>query len=170
MPNFFYTARDRTGKKITGYEDASSSDELASRIQAKNLIVISISSQSQEFNKPGTKAEVVASTRKGKHWGVRQSDLVLFCRQLSTLLGAGVTILKSLEIIQKQVNSHRLYDVIRIMTKDMEAGLSLHETMAKHPKVFSELWVNLVESGEASGNLATVLGRLASYLERSADF
>ncbi len=169
MPSFFYTARDRSGKKITAYEEASSLDELASRLHAKNLVIITITSQSKEF-KPGAKAEIPVSAKKGRHWGVRQSDLVLYCRQLSTLLGAGVTILKALEIIQRQVDSRRLYEIITIMIRDMEAGLSLHETMAKHPKVFSELWVNLVESGEASGNLAIVLSRLASYLERAEDF
>jgi type IV pilus assembly protein PilC len=169
MPNFFYTARDRAGKKISAYEEAASLDELASRLQAKNLVIINISSPSKEFNK-SAKAEIPASSKKGKHWGVRQADLVLYCRQLSTLLGAGVTILKALEIIQRQVNSRRLYEIIATMVRDMEAGLSLHETMAKHPKAFSELWVNLVESGEASGNLAIVLSRLANYLERAEDF
>lgn len=170
MPNFFYTARDRAGKKISAYEEAASLDDLASKLQAKNLIIISISSPSKEFNKSSAKTEIPASAKKGKHWGIRQSDLVLYCRQLSTLLGAGVTILKALEIIQRQVNSRRLYEIIMTMIKDMEAGLSLHETMAKHPKAFSELWVNLVESGEASGNLAIVLSRLANYLERAEDF
>jgi type IV pilus assembly protein PilC len=85
-------------------------------------------------------------------------------------LGAGVTILKSLDIISQQVASRRLYNIIKVLQTDMEAGLRLHEAMAKHPNVFTELWVNLVESGEASGNLAMVLSRLAGYLERDAAF
>jgi type IV pilus assembly protein PilC len=95
---------------------------------------------------------------------------VIFCRQLATLLSAGVTILKSLDIISKQIASRKFYNVIKELEKNMEAGTSLYEAMSKHPKVFSELWVNLVESGEASGNLAVVLGRLASYFERDAAF
>jgi type IV pilus assembly protein PilC len=169
MPNFLYTARDRAGKKISGCEDAVSIDELTVRLQAKNLIVISIAPQSKQYKQTAT-PETSAVEKKGKHWGVRESDLVLYCRQLATLLGAGVTILKSLEIIQKQVASKKLYAMMRMMVRDMEAGLSLHEAMAKHPKIFSDLWVNLVESGEASGNLAIVLTRLANYLERNADF
>ncbi|MFA5155986.1 MAG: type II secretion system F family protein [Candidatus Omnitrophota bacterium] len=169
MPIFLYTARDRAGKKISGAEDAGSADELTSRLQAKNLIIINITPQARQF-KQAARTEVTISEKKGKHWGVRESDLVLYCRQLATLLGAGVTILKSLEIIQKQVASRKLYNMIRVMIRDMEAGLSLHEAMAKHPKIFSELWINLVESGEASGNLAIVLTRLANYLERNADF
>ena len=105
-----------------------------------------------------------------KHNRITSADLTLFCRQLATLLGAGVTILKSLDIISQQVSSKRLYLVINDLKKNMEAGLSFHEAMAKHPEVFSELWTHLVESGEASGNLAVVLSRLAGYLERTAAF
>jgi len=95
---------------------------------------------------------------------------VLLCRHLATLLGAGVTILKSLDVISKQVASRKLYLVLKDLEKNMEAGLSFHEAMAKHPSVFSDLWVNIVESGEASGSLAVVLNRLATYLERNAAF
>ena len=105
-----------------------------------------------------------------KHSRITSGDLTLFCRQLATLLGAGVTILRSMNIIAQQVASKRLCQVINNLQKSMEAGLSLHEAMARHPEVFSELWINLVESGEASGNLAMVLSRLASYLERDAAF
>jgi type IV pilus assembly protein PilC len=85
-------------------------------------------------------------------------------------LAAGVTILKSLDTISKQVASQKLYNVIGGLKKDMEQGLSFHEALGKHPATFSELWINLVESGEASGNLAVVLDRLAMYLERNAEF
>ncbi len=169
MPKFFYIARDRTGKKLSGLEEASNLEELVSRLQAKNLIVVSITPESKEV-KPAVKLEGPSGGIRHKHIGIRHSDLVLFCRQLATLLGAGVTILKSLEIILKQVASRNLYKIIKNMAKDMEGGLSLHEAMAKHPKAFSDLWVNLMESGEASGNLAVVLSRLATYLERDADF
>lgn len=105
-----------------------------------------------------------------RHAKITTADLVIFCRQLATLLGAGVTILKCLDIMVQQVSSSRFSGVLVNMMKDMQAGLSLHESMAKYPKVFSDLWVNLVESGEASGNLAVVLGRLAGYLERNEEF
>ena len=95
---------------------------------------------------------------------------MLFCRQLATLLSAGTTILKSLEVISKQVSSQRLYNSIQDIQKSMIGGTSFHEAMAKHPKIFSDLWVNIIESGEASGSLALVLERLASYLERESSF
>lgn len=170
MPRFFYIARNKAGKKITGFEESSSQEELVGRLQAKDLIVIKILPEYKE-GLGGFKPEVALKKGfKPRHYRATYTDLVLFCRQLATLLSAGVTIMKSLDIISKQVSSRRLYNVIKDLEKDMEAGLSLHEAMAKHPSLFSELWVNLVESGEASGNLAIVLSRLASYFERIASF
>jgi len=170
MPKFFYIARDRLGKKITGAEEAGSQEEVISRLQGKDLIVVNVMAEAGEGSmlKPmdiGSKGRISI-----KHNRVTAGDLTLLCRQLATLLGAGVTILRSLDIILQQVASRRLYQIIKDLEKNMEAGLSLHEAMAKHPAVFSELWVNLVESGEASGNLAMVLNRLATYLERDAAF
>ena len=170
MAKLVYVARDSSGKKVSGSEEVSSPEDLVSRLQARNLIVIDILPEVKE-SRISSQAEVVhVSSNRRMHGGVNEADLVLYCRQLATLLGAGVTILKSLEIILKQVNSRRLYMIIKSMVKDMESGLSLHESMAKHSKIFSDLWVNLVESGEASGNLAVVLNRLAGYLERNAEF
>lgn len=169
MPRFFYIVRDRTGKRLNGYEEALNLDELVARLQSRNFIVINVIPESKDI-KVSVKGEESSRSAKHRHIGIHQSDLVLFCRQLATLLGAGVTILKSLEVILRQVASRRLSNIIKDIAKDMEAGLSLHEAMAKRPKVFSDLWVNLIESGEASGNLAVVLSRLAGYLERNADF
>ncbi len=163
MPKFFYTARDRVGNKITAYEEAPHQEEVVSRLQARGLIVINVI-----LGTPPEK-EVRAKVRH-RRYRMAGGELVLFCRQLTTLLGAGVTILKTLDIISAQVASRKFYNIIKDLEKNMEQGLSLHESMAKHPAVFSDLWINLVESGEASGNLAVVLERLANYLERNAEF
>lgn len=170
MARFIYSVRDRSGKKISGYEEAPSQEELISRLQNKDLLVISVmpaegkAADSDSLKSGGkTKSSI-------KHQGITNEDLTLFCRQLATLLSAGVTMLKCLDIIGQQVASRKLFNVIKELQRLMEGGLSLHEAMAKHPKVFSELWVNLVESGEASGNLALVLSRLASTLERMEAF
>jgi type IV pilus assembly protein PilC len=154
-----------------GFEEATNPEELTVRLQSKGLIVINILTDVKEGEK-GFKSELLgaAGTYKPRHYRISGDDLVLFCRHLATLLGAGVTILKSLDVISKQVASRRLYQVIKDLEKNMEAGLTFHEAMAKHPSVFSDLWVNIVESGEASGSLAVVLNRLAAYLERNASF
>lgn len=169
MPKFTYIARDSKGTKITGSEETSSQEELISRLQLKNLVVVNVTPELKEKAVTAT-LQVSGNQRRFRHYGVTGDDLVLFSRQLATLLGAGVTILKGLDIISKQVNSRKFYNVLQELQKHMEAGLSFHEAMSKYPNAFSELWINLVESGEASGNLAAVLSRLASYLERRAAF
>jgi len=168
MMKFSYTVRDRMGRKTVAVEEASSRDDLITTLQSRDLTVINVA----EFrdDKGIGKTSVTGASFKRMHFGVNSADLVLFCRQLATLLGAGVTILKSLEIISEQVSSRKLNIALRNLRRNMEVGLSLHEAMSKHPDVFSDLWVNLVESGEASGNLAVVLNRLASYLERNEAF
>jgi len=174
MAKFFYIARDAAGTKVTGTEEATSQDELITRLQSKNLIVVStnqVEDAAVAVNKllSGTGGGVNVKF-KVKHYGINSEDMMLFCRQLATLLGAGVTIFKSLDIISKQIASKKLFTVIKSLQRNMEAGLSFHESLAKHPDVFSELWINLVESGEASGNLAFILNRLAIYLEKAEAF
>ena len=169
MPRFSYIAKDNSGKKISGFDDAVNREDLIGRLQAKNLVVINVKVDSRS---PEIKSKPRSSrfgTKRG-HSRVTTNDLTLFCRQLATLLGSGVSIVEALTIISKQVSSRQFRNVIRELKVRMEAGLSLHEAMAKSHKVFSGMWVNLVESGEASGNLAIILSRLASYLERNAQF
>jgi type IV pilus assembly protein PilC len=170
MPKFFYIVRDRLGKKITGIQEAITQEEAINTLQSKGFVVVNIIPEKQEDK---ANASIVASGRGrfvSKHNKITGDDLVIFCRQLATLIGAGITILRSLNIISQQVASKRLHQIIQELEKHMEAGLSLHEAIAKYPTVFSPLWTNLIESGEASGNLSLVLNRLAGYLERNAAF
>ena len=169
MLKFAYTARDRSGKRISGTEEAPDQEELIGRLQGRDLIIINISAEGERRDKSGNIKQERRS-RRNWHARVTTDDLALFCRQLATLLGAGVTVLKCLNTISEQISSRTLNRVIKDVQKNMEQGLSLHEAMAKHPKIFSDLWVNLVESGEAGGSLPVVLGRLANYLERNAAF
>ncbi len=169
MAKFLYIARDNSGNKVTGSEEAVSQDDLIARLQSRNLLVIQVMPEVKGGHAIFT-PDIPGGKMKFKHYGVTSDDLVVFCRQLATLLGAAVSILKSLDAIAKQVASRKLYNVVKDLQKNMEAGLSFHEAMAKHPRVFSELWINLVETGEASGNLAVVLNRLATHLERNAAF
>ncbi|MCX5711538.1 MAG: type II secretion system F family protein [Candidatus Omnitrophica bacterium] len=169
MPKFSFIARDKFGKKVMGNEEGANQDDIVSRLQGRDLVVISVNLAVEGADYLGGKHSATGISKR-KHYGISAEDLVVFCRQLATLLGAGVSILKCLEIIGEQISSVKLTRVLKTLQKNMEAGLSLHEAMSKHPEVFSDLWVNLVESGEASGNLAVVLNRLASYLERNEAF
>lgn len=175
MPLFTYIARDKNGERVTGKEEAATQDELIVRLQANDLLVINVTNldqrmQGSDLATGPDRKKVSQIDRRKWHFGVKADDLVLFCRQLAILLESGVTILKSLDIISQQISSRRFYQALNIVIADMEQGLSFHDSLAGHPKIFSELWVNLVESGEASGSLAVVLNRLAAYLERGAEF
>ncbi|MDD5044991.1 MAG: type II secretion system F family protein [Candidatus Omnitrophica bacterium] len=170
MAKYFYTVRDASGKKIVGYEDAASKEEAVSSLQSKGMVVISVAEPFEGAKLEGAYQAVSKPKYFKMHGRVKSNDLVLLSRQMATLLSAGVTVLRTVDILKKQVTSTRLLSTLNKVTKDMEAGLSLHESLAKHPKIFSDLWINLIESGEASGNLPLVLTRLASYLEKRAEF
>lgn len=106
MTKFFYIAKDKEGKKITDVEDAGSSEEVAARLQGRGLFVINI------YSEHGNAEPISDYKKKYGHSKISAGDLVNFCRQMATLLGSGVTILRGLDIILKQVQSRRLYEVI----------------------------------------------------------
>lgn len=174
MPVFDYNARNQQGEKVSGTEEAESSDVLLTRLQMRGLFVTSVKQQTQAaVTKAGDKAKakiVAQRANKMTHSGVKEEDLTLFARQLATILGSGVPLLKSLNAILRQVDSKKFYDMVTKISSDVEAGFSFRDAMAKYPKIFTPLWVNLVETGEASGNLPLVLERLANYLETRAAF
>lgn len=167
MPVFDYVARDKNGDKVKGQQNAATKDELLAQLQSKGYVVSSIIEKPEAARSPVSADGAKASdSNKGKHGWVTKTDLLLFARQLATMINAGVSILKSLQIMQKQTESRNMAEILAKVVKDMESGVTLHDALGKHKKVFSELWVNLIETGEASGNLGLVLERLATYLER----
>jgi type IV pilus assembly protein PilC len=157
MSPLTYTVRDQKGSLIRGDSDIRTKEELARGLQAKGFVVISIE------EKKGAAAPL--RTRKRLHKGVRLDDLTLFARQLAILLESGVAILKAIDVLGNQLESRVLLIICKKIEEDLKTGFSLHEALAKHPKIFSQLWVDLVEMGEATGQLAPVLKKLADYLE-----
>lgn len=161
MAKFKYSARDKDGKLVWGVAEHADQDEAVAAVQSRGLTVVSIVTEKK-------RAKVILAAKKLRR-RMRSDELALFCRQLATLLNAGVTLLRSLSIVSRQADSKPLHDAIDKIRTDVEEGYSLHDAMAKHPKIFSGLWVSLVETGEASGQLAPVFEHLAVYLERSGD-
>ncbi len=162
MPSFVYTARDRSGLLQTGFLEAVDEDEVLAVLQNRGLIVTGLSRRESM----AVQAAKRRMTRR-LHGRVTMDDQILFCQQLATLLQAGVPLLKSLEVISAQVESQVLLTALEQMRQDIEAGRTFRDAIAKHPHVFSKFWVNLVETGEASGHLAQSLTQLARYLESS---
>jgi type IV pilus assembly protein PilC len=172
MGRFSYIARRKDGQRDSGVLEAGSQDEAILQLQQKGLVVTSVISF--DVGRDEMAAQAAASPRRPRsqftHGGVKANDLVIFARQLALLLGAGVSLLRCLDIILKQVDSRQLFKIITQVRQDMEGGRTLRDSLAKFPNTFSNLWVNLIETGEASGNLPMVLEKLAYYLEESLAF
>ena len=170
MARFSYVAKTRDARTIKEIEDATSHDEIVSRLRGRGLFVISI----REVQESGNKIPVLSLFSKGVGGGKRGSlkldDLALLARNLATTLSSGVTLLRSLEIISVQTESYKLEQILRACSEDIKRGLSLCEAVGKYPDVFSYLWKGIIEVGEASGNLPFVLEKLADYLELRMEF
>ncbi|MDD5432219.1 MAG: type II secretion system F family protein [Candidatus Omnitrophica bacterium] len=157
MNTYKYTAKDRNGQTIVGILDADSENVVAETLHNKELIIVSII--------PAKKA---AAKSRGKDTKVKLDDIVIFSRQLATMIDAGITLVNALSILAEQVESKGLKAIVTQVRSDIEAGMSFCDALAKHPVVFSELFVNMARAGETSGMLDEVLDRLATYLEKAA--
>jgi type IV pilus assembly protein PilC len=154
MGMFSYTAKDKLGQSVNGILDANSEAEAASILHEKELIVVSIE---LEKNK----------ALKGREGGIKLYDLVIFSRQLATMIESGIPLVQSLTTLTEQIENKKLKEVALELRQDIQEGTSFCNALAKHPKVFSELFINMTMAGEASGTLDEVLDRLASYLEKA---
>lgn len=157
MPIFQYIAKDSSGKAVTGTIESSSEVEIARLLHTKGLFVVSVKE---------TKGKVV--NYKIKNQPVKLEDLVIFSRQLATMIDAGIPLVQSLTILMEQIDNKSLRNTISVVRQDIQGGTSFCDALAKHPKVFSELFINMCRAGEASGMLDQVLDRMATYLEKSA--
>ncbi|MFC1667275.1 type II secretion system F family protein [Candidatus Omnitrophota bacterium] len=160
MPLFKYIARDQSGRLREETADVASQESLINSLQSKGFYVISIG--------PATQEKRIKRIARVYHRGVRTFDLILFSKELATLLSSGVTLIKSLDILCKQIESQTLLHAVEQIKKDVEGGYTFQNALKKHSKIFSAFWVHLVETGEASGHLPMCLERLAGYLEESA--
>jgi type IV pilus assembly protein PilC len=167
MPRLSYVARDKDGNRVTGTEDAADNDALITKLQSQGLLVVDV----KPFERVSSEARSrLKRTAIATHHGVKTTDLVILARQLATMLDAGVTLLRSLEVICQQVESAVLLKSLEQVTKDLSKGSSFSGALSKHPRVFGPFWSSLVEVGEASGNLPVILEKLADYLDAMADF
>src|SRR5262245_21256748 len=156
MPTFVYVARDTaSGREIRSSVDAATEQSAVAALLKRNLLVVSV----QE--KVG---------KKGRTSGGRVSlqDLVIFTRQLATMIDAGLAMVQSLQALADQTTNKIMRDVIKDVCARVESGDSFSEALQKHPKVFSRLYVCMVAAGEKGGLLAEILARLATYLENTA--
>ncbi len=156
MPVFEYTARNAsTGQILKGTIDVPTRDDVLKHIKQQKMIVVNVREQPKQ----------ITITLKRK--GVRTRDIVIFTRQFATMINAGLPLVQSLDILARQTENPALSEVTRQVVFDVESGHTLADAFSKHPKAFTELYVNMVAAGEAGGILDTILLRLATFLEKS---
>ncbi|MBN1869621.1 MAG: type II secretion system F family protein [Candidatus Omnitrophica bacterium] len=168
MTRFSYTVKDKSGKTIKDSAEAASRSILIEKLQQQGFFIVEVTdaiSSRPVFVKKSKKA-----ARKFHRKKIKLNDLVSFSRQLATMLEAGVPLIRSISVIESQIESKEFSRVIADVQKNVEQGASLSLALAAHPKVFSQFWVSLIEVGEASGTIPKTLDKLAFYLEQQASF
>lgn len=159
MPSFIYKGRTQAGEMVGGVIDAASPEDAAQEVFSKGYIPVKIE-----------KGDVLPVEKSVLSFfdRVKAEDLIVFSRQLSTLISSGISFLRSLDTLGEQTKSKRLRVIIEEIRKEVERGSSFSTALSKHPTVFSILYVNMVSVGEEGGVLDDILEKLASLLEHEA--
>ncbi len=158
MATFIYTVRDRAGKIAKGKLDGDSKDAVQAKLVQMGYIILELDQQ----------GGLAALNQIKFGTGVKIRDVTIFARQFSTMINAGLSLTKCLTILAEQTESDGLRDVIQQVNKDVEAGQSLSDSMARHPRVFPPIFINMVRAGETGGVLDEVLSRVADHFENEA--
>ena len=166
MPVFAYEALDNQGQVVRGEVEASSSEEAIVKIRNKSYFPTNV--KEKKAKRQRTAAARSGKKKKTLAFGkVKAKALATFTRQLSTLQDAGLPIVRSLKILEEQQKPGILKNQLSDVAEDVEGGSTLSEALAKHPKTFDKLYVNMVRAGEAGGVLDAILERLATFMEKS---
>jgi type IV pilus assembly protein PilC len=152
MPAFTYTARSVNGELKTATIEAQSREDVVAQLRRQRLQVVKVDEETKQ-KKP-----------RGR---IKMRDVVIFTRQFSTMINAGLPLVQALDILAKQTENKVLSQVTRAVVFDVESGHTVADALAKHPNAFSELYVNMVAAGEAGGILDTILMRLATFMEKN---
>ncbi|NMB98868.1 MAG: type II secretion system F family protein [Thermoanaerobaculaceae bacterium] len=155
MPQFEWSGTKKTGETISGVMTAENKDEVAQNLRKQQIVVTKIKEKGKEFALPKFGGSV--STK----------ELAVFTRQFSVMIDAGLPITQCLEILASQQENKFFQKILFTVREDVEAGANLSDALRRHPKVFDDLYCNLVAAGEAGGILDTILQRLSIYIEKN---
>jgi type IV pilus assembly protein PilC len=156
MSVFEYTAKNSTsGQILKGTMDVPTRDEVIAFVRKNRMILVSVREAPTQLR----------ITLPGG--GIKTRDVVIFTRQFATMINAGLPLVQSLSILAQQTENKALKEVTKAVVYDVEAGNTLADALGKHPKAFTDLYVNMVAAGEAGGILDTILLRLATFLEKN---
>ncbi len=157
MPTFSYSARTIAGELQNGELELTTRDEVVGHLRKLRLIPVKI----EEKKKSALNMDITFGT------GIATRDIVVFTRQFATMINSGLPLVQSLDILAKQSENKFLVKVVERVLHDVESGNTLADAMAAHPKVFTDLFTNMVAAGESGGILDVILIRLATFLEKS---
>jgi len=163
VPAYAYKARDRSGKLVEAVMEAATQRDVASNLRERGLIVTEIT-----LPQTGLRGDVKLPAWLDFGGKTNLRDVTIFSRQFATVINAGLPVVQSLAILQRQAEKATLKDALQKIREEVETGLPLSEALTKHPKIFNRLYVYLVRAGEASGNLDGILERIADYQEKQA--
>jgi len=152
MATFTYTARAFNGDLRTATIDASSRDDVIAQLRKQRLSVVKIDQD---------------ATKKIGKGSIKTRDVVIFTRQFSTMINSGLPLVQALTILAEQTDNKALAEVTKKVVFDVESGNTVADALSKHPRAFTNLYVNMVAAGEAGGILDTILMRLATFLEKN---
>src|SRR5512134_3632179 len=155
MPVFEYTARNTKGEIVRDKLDAATKDDVLAQLRRNRLQVVRV----EEAKQGGPRLQFGG--------GIRTRDVVILTRQFATMINAGLPLVQALDILAQQTENKALAEVTRHVVYDVESGHTLADALRKHPKAFTDLYVNMVAAGEAGGILDTILLRLAQFLEKN---
>jgi type IV pilus assembly protein PilC len=155
MPIFKYRGKNKAGSVIEGERSARNQNEIIAALEKEQIQVLSIERKKLKFKIP-----LIGGRKK-----VSMRTIAVFNRQLSVMFNAGLPITQALAILGTQQKDKYFQGVLVEIRKDVESGANLSNAMKKHPKVFNELYTSMIQAGEASGNLDTILLRLSQYIE-----
>ncbi|CAN5190384.1 N/A [soil metagenome] len=167
MPTFKFEAMDTAGSEVKDSVEASNEEEASQKIKAMGYFVTKLSAVQGGAKGTKKKKKTGKSRKTFTIGGVKQKQLCTFTRQFSTLQDAGLPVLRSLRILEKQMKPSVLKNALIDVVEDVESGATLSEALGRHPKAFDRLYVNMVKAGEAGGALEVILQRLAEFKEKA---
>jgi len=171
MPSFYYRARDLEGRPHEGVEVATTEEDVLRTLANLQLVPVSIETRAPEGE--AVRGMDLSTVWRGfeRRWNgsVKPASVALFARQLSTMVGAGLPLVKSLRSISRDHEDRRLAAILDRVADDVQKGDTLSTALTRHPHAFDEVFVSLVNTGEVSGTLDQILDQTATYLERAED-
>ena len=155
MAVFVYTGRTRGGQSITGEIDAPTRDAVVAKLRSQQIVATAVRTKPRDITIPGFGG------------GVDEKEIVVFTRQFATMIDAGLPLVQCLEILASQQENKVFKKALTEIRQSVEGGLTFAAALKQHPKIFTSLYANMVEAGEAGGILDTILNRLAVYMEKA---